>query len=130
MIFSSLDKLWKLDGTKLINKAKVWKSTEDWKFINEGTKIYIGKTSHFDVLGMLWDDKVGPQAKDTDNDGQLWIKGKENFEGYFTLENSKSFKFLTAISANELKVEGNIEKKPPNEKKKSSFEVDKIFQLT
>ena len=77
-------------------------------------------------MGILWDDKVGPQAKDTDKDGQLWIKGKETSEGYFTLENSESSKFLTAISAKELKIKGNLERKPPN-KKKSSFEVDKIF---
>ena len=57
---------------------------------------------------MLSNDKVVLRDQDPDNNGQLWIKGKKTSEGYFTLKNSKSSKFLTAIPADELKVQGNI----------------------
>ena len=38
---------------------------------------------------------------------QLWIKGNTDFEGYFTLENFKVPKVLTAISSSELEIKGN-----------------------
>ena len=46
------------------------------------------------VLGIN-DDEVVLEGKDENENGQLWIKGKENIEGYFTLKNFKSSKFLT-----------------------------------
>ena len=36
--------------------------------------------------------------EDGKDEGQHWIKGEPNAEGYFTLENSKASKFLTATS--------------------------------
>ena len=43
---------------------------------------------------------------DYDN-GQLWIKGEENNEGYFTLKHYESDKYLTAVPENKLELKGN-----------------------
>ena len=39
---------------------------------------------------------------------QLWKKGEPNAEGYFTLENLKVSKFMTATSSTSLELKGNI----------------------
>ena len=41
------------------------------------------------VLGSIDDGEVILEVKDSNKSGQLWIKGEENPEGYFNLENSK-----------------------------------------
>ena len=41
---------------------------------------------------------------------QLWKKGETNAEGYFTLENYKVSKVMTAISLISLELKGNITK--------------------
>ena len=43
---------------------------------------------------------------------QLWKKGVPNDEGYFTLENSKVPKVMTAISPTSLELKGNSKKLP------------------
>ena len=54
--------------------------------------IYIQKNFEH-VLG-IDGDKVVAEVKDENKNGQLWIKGKETDEGYFTLKNFESSKFL------------------------------------
>ena len=39
---------------------------------------------------------------------QLWKKGEPNAEGYFTLENFKLSKFMTATSSTSLELKGNM----------------------
>ena len=39
--------------------------------------------------------------------GQVWKQGKPDAEGYFSLEDSKSSKILTATSSSKLEVKGN-----------------------
>ena len=56
------------------------------------------------ALEAVADDKVEPRLFDEDNDKQLWRKGCENNQGYFTLENYAVQKFLTATSADDLKI--------------------------
>ena len=54
--------------------------------------IYIQKNFEH-VLGIDGDEVI-PEVKDENKNGQLWIKGKETNEGYFTLKNFESSKFL------------------------------------
>ena len=103
-----LEQLWKHFGSTLINKAGVWKST-DILFIpnHQRTMYYIELTSvKKNVLGIN-NAKVIPEVKDVNKAGQLWIKGEEKRDGYFTLRNSESSQFLTAISARSLVAKGN-----------------------
>ena len=65
-----------------INKNKIWGTTNDGKVILENFE----------------------EGKD----GQLWKKGEPDAEGYFTLENYKVSKFLTAASLTSLELKGNI----------------------
>ena len=67
-----------------INKNKIWGTTNDGKVILENFE----------------------EGKD----GQLWKKGEPDAEGYFTLENYKWSKFMTATSSTTLEVKGNITK--------------------
>ena len=64
------------------------------------------------VLGMKNDDKVILEdlKKDLkeDKEEQLWKIGACDKDGYFTLENSKVPKFLTAISSSSLEIKGKI----------------------
>ena len=69
--------------------------------------IYIEKTSEGDkVLGTVG-NMVIPEDRNENKKTQLWYKGNENAEGYFTLENTESSQFLTAVSANSLQIKGN-----------------------
>ena len=56
------------------------------------------------ALEAVADDKVEPRLFDEDEDKQLWRKGCENNQGYFTLENYEVPKFLTATSAGALQI--------------------------
>ena len=68
--------------------------------------IYIENSSdNNNVLGVN-DIKVIPEVRNPIEASQLWIKGEENAQGYFTLQNSKTLKFLTAISASGLEIKG------------------------
>ena len=65
-----------------INKKKIWGTTNDSKVILENFA--------------------------EDKDGQLWKKGEPNAEGYFTLENYRVSKLVTAASSTSLELKGNI----------------------
>ena len=102
-----LDKLWKLDAKKLTNKANLWVSDGSWKFEEKwGGLICIKNTLENKVLETT-EDGVILNFFDYNNDGQLWIKGEENNEGYFTLKHSESTKYLTAVPENKLELRGN-----------------------
>jgi hypothetical protein len=107
--YSFSDQLWLFSNeNKLINKANVWKSDEDWqmKENKDSTMFYIEKTSNKVVLGETSAGKVVPENLFEDNPGQLWVKGMVDNLGYFTLINSKSKTFLTAISEKDLAAKG------------------------
>ena len=59
---------------------------------------YIKKTSNEVVLEETNGGKVVEKNLFEDNPGQLWVKGMIDNLGFFTLINSKSKNFLTAIS--------------------------------
>ena len=60
------------------------------------------------VLEITNDGKVFLKDLEEGKAEQLWKKGEPNAEGYFTLENSKVPKVMTAISSSDLEIKGNI----------------------
>ena len=107
--------LWKISGTTLINKANIWQSAHEWKFTpveKEAGKIYIEKTSIDEtsidrVLATPDNHRLVEEAFDKQNAKQKWKKGPASGEGFFTLENISSQKFLTANSTDKLVLKGN-----------------------
>ena len=95
-----------MDDKKLTNKANLWVSDDSWKFeVKWGELICIKNTQENKVLETT-EDGVILGVFDYDN-GQLWIKGEENNEGYFTLKHYESDKYLTAVPENKLELRGN-----------------------
>ena len=102
---------WKLDGNRLKNKAGLWKSVNSWTFTtkdDDPNLIYIENNSTTEVFGATSDGKVIQEDKEEGKALQLWKKGKADDEGYYTLENSKVPKVITAVSPDSLEVKGNI----------------------
>ena len=61
------------------------------------------------VWGATDDDKVIPEVFKEGKANQLWKTGKQDAEGYFTLENYKMTpKVMTATSSSSLEIKGNI----------------------
>ena len=59
-------------------------------------------------MGTTNNGVVNLQNFEKDKAEQLWKKGEPNAEGYFTLENHKVPKIMTATSSNSLELKGNI----------------------
>ena len=95
-----------MDDKKLINKANLWVSDGSWKFEEKGGLICIKNILENKVLETT-EDGVILDFFDYNNDGQLWMKGEENNEGYFTLKHYESDKYLTAVPLNNLELKGN-----------------------
>ena len=70
--------------------------------------ICIENISKTQVLGIKNDGEVILEAFEQNKPEQLWKKGKPNAYGYFTLENYKVPKIMTAISPDRLEIKGNI----------------------
>ena len=100
---------WKLEGNKLKNKKELWLSDEPWNFIHKtdltSETQFLEKTK---VLGITIDGKVIKEAFKKDRAEQVWKKGKDDKDGYFTLQNSKVPKIMTAISPNSSEIKGKI----------------------
>ena len=104
----------------LENKAGFWKGSHEWNFrtkMNSVDLIYIeyiissGPPLNITET-LILEAKNGAVAFELDVEEnkaeQLWKKGELNAEGYFTLENSKVPKILTAISADILTIQGTL----------------------
>ena len=115
----SKSQLWKLDGNVLKNLDEKWMSGEEWNFKAKDDLIYIENISKTKVLGATSDGEVILEDFEESKAEQLWKKGEPrdfaseifrepDAEGYFTLENSKEPKFMTAISESCLEIRGNI----------------------
>ena len=92
----------------LKNKAGLWKSDDSWTFTTEDDDlIYIENRLKTKVLGATSDGKVILEVFVAGKAEQLWKKGVPNDEDYFTLENSKVLKVMTAISPTSLELKGN-----------------------
>ena len=89
-------------------------SDEEWNFKAKDDLIYIqNKTKTKTLQANRWknidrDGNVDLEDFEEDKAEQLWKKGEPIAEGYFTLENSKVPKVLTASSSSDLEIQGNI----------------------
>ena len=111
---SDPSQVWYLDGSTLENKAaNLWKSQDEWKFGKKGEMYYIENVTKKKVLGTANFGKVIEEDLEEDNlkPGQLWKKVDPvgpTTEGNVLFENSKSTKFMTAISNNSIEIKGNL----------------------
>ena len=85
------------------SKVPTWNSNNKWIFKNEG--------SEKKRLSITADDMTIEEIPSPDNTKQIWKKGNVNKEGYFTLMNESSEKYLTAVSANDLETCGTKNQK-------------------
>ena len=117
MHYNFLGQLWKLDGTKLTNKANLWKSTDKWTIQPKDKKDNIDVVALINVstkkaLGVLQNGVVTEQnlTMEPYDSGQLWGKIPSDIDpGYFMLTNVELFwseKMLTAASDLELELKG------------------------
>ena len=97
--------LWKLNGTKLFNKANLWNSTDEWNLRAEGKMVYVENTSKNKFLG-TFDDVFHDETLLLNSVGQMWKMGIATNEGYFTLLDPDSQKVLTASSSHCLEIKG------------------------
>ena len=106
----SLEALWTLRDSKLMNKARLWSSDDDYVFEERGSEergslISIRNITKNKVLAPSIIGNVIFEDFCERKPHQLWIK--ENVDGkFFTLKSNESFKYLTAISGNRLDVKG------------------------
>ena len=103
--------LWKLDGKVLYNHGGLWMSDEEWNFKAKDNLIYIENISRSKVLGTTNDGEVTLEDFKENKAEQLWKKGGvRSKDGFYSLENSKVPKVLTAISSSNLEIKGKMNK--------------------
>ena len=97
---------WKLENDTLKNKEGLWQSNATWTFEDfNGTLIRIKNNTANRFLGAQTHGQVFREDRKDNELGQLWIRGKADTDGYYTLENSKSQNLmLTAVSKENLEV--------------------------
>ena len=97
--------LWKFDelDSSLKNKANFWETTDQWSIETKVNMICIRNISENKVLGITANEEEFEEG----NKGQIWIQGQTDIEGYSTLQNSESFKFLIATSGKSLDTKSN-----------------------
>ena len=106
--------MWKLDGRTLKNKADL--SKDEWKLMPFGTSVIITNFSRNKYLTtthegeVIEDDRQNITTVGKVQPGFLWKKGKPDTEGYFTLKNAQTPKFLTVTSESTLEIKGNLNK--------------------
>ena len=103
--------MWKLDGRTLKNKAEL--SKDEWKIIPCGTGIIITNFSNNKYLTtthegeeVIEDDRRNVLKNGKVQPGFLWNRGIPDTEGYFTLKNAQTPKFLTVTSESTLEIKG------------------------
>ena len=92
-----IGQLWRYDNTSKVLKNYVsdWKYLDDqWSIPNEGESGKIEEITTTQVLGHRNRFDVNLETR-KDSDDQIWIRGKTTIDGYFTLNNKASRKFLT-----------------------------------
>ena len=84
-------------------------SDEEWNFKAKDDLIYIENISRSKVLGSTKDGEVILEDFKENKPEQLWKKGHiRNKDGFYSLENSKVPKVITAISSSNLEIKGKI----------------------
>ena len=112
--FLGKNQKWKLNDDKLENKEGLWKSIDSWKFqsIPKDVELFYiianTSTSNTMVWGTTSDGTVIQEVFVEGKADQLWRKGKNDAEGYFTLENHVVPKVITSISEIDLEIKGNM----------------------
>ena len=96
------------------NNENRWTSTDRCNIKTEGKFVFIENTSTNKVWGII---KRGRSVQVKEEEfleskiDQLWIQGKPNTEGYFTLKSSVCQKFMKAKSSRSIRVQGKYRKK-------------------
>ena len=81
------------------NGGNFWKSTDTWNFQEiADNRVLLKNVTKEKILGIKEEEKDVYQDLVQNDDKQIWIKGKENSKGYFTLTNLSSNMILTATS--------------------------------
>ena len=109
MYFGFLDQLWKLNGTKLLNRAELWQSDGEWNLKNSQTNellVYIENETEGTVLTVAENETVVLRPINQGDQGKLWKMGQPDDEGYFRLFNPNSKKLMTVVTPTELKMKG------------------------
>ena len=93
----------------LKNRRRVWQfQSSTWdNFIAASEYVSIHHSSGL-VLTVSNDELVNLDVFLDDSDDQFWTLGPENHEGYFTIQNLKSKKYLTAAGLRTTLVTGNL----------------------
>ena len=93
----------------LKNRRRVWQfQSSTWdNFIAASEYVSIHHSSGL-VLTVSNDELVNLDVFLDDSDDQFWTLGPENKEGYFTIQNLKSCKYLTAAGLRTTLVTGNL----------------------
>ena len=93
----------------LKNRRRVWQfQSSTWdNFIAASEYVSIHHSSGL-VLTVSNDELVNLDVFLDDSDYQFWTLGPENEEGYFTIQNLKSSKYLTAAGLRTTLVTGNL----------------------
>ena len=105
-----LSQLWKLDGRTLKNKAEL--SKDEWKIMASGTSFIIANFSNNKYLTtthegeVIEDDRRNVLKNGKVQPGFLWNRGIPDNEGYFTLKNAQTPKFLNVTSESTLEIKG------------------------
>ena len=82
-------------------------SDEEWNFKTKDDSAYIENISERKVLGITEDGQVILDVLEENKADQLWKKGQPNAKDFFTLENCKVPRVLTASSSSSLEIIGN-----------------------
>ena len=90
------DDMWNFKTNLISNDSEPVKGKENWIYIENSSKAKFLQSSRKGSKVIL------------DKAEQVWIQGVPNAGGYFTLENDKIGKVITAISSSGLEVRGNI----------------------
>ena len=89
------------------NNENQWTSTDRWNIKTEGKFVFIENISKNKVWGII---KRGSSFQVKEDEfleskiDQLWIQGKPNNEGYFTLKSSVCQRFIKAVSPRRIQV--------------------------
>ena len=90
-------------GTTLVNRAKIWKSNDEWKLttVKKSSFVYIENVSEKKFLGIV-DNSVMLVGN---CESHMWLVGEPNREGFFMITSAYSEKALSAFSR-DLTIEG------------------------
>ena len=92
------------------NNENQWTSTDRWNIKTEGKFVVIENTSKNKVWGTKNRGSVKEEELMESKIDQLWIQGKPNIEGYFTLKSSVCQRVIKAVSPRRIQVKGKFSK--------------------